>query len=281
MPVTSAMSRRTKTKTPTIQPAHSRTEGVTTLRSSSMVWRVKRPMAMNGLVIVFIPETMRRAGMESPSPAREQQGRGYGESPLHARGRAGPWPNACSPARNHPCMRGEECTDGRRAGVCLESPPHARGRAAIAEDDGLLAGITPACAGKSTLADRCSPRRLESPPHARGRGVGPAGRADQDGITPACAGKRARHHCKRHTGRESPPHARGRAVGHLPVALEVGITPTCAGKRRETFSKPLSVRNHPRMRGEESNENAASEDMAIPPKCKFLALFQELPPSAA
>lgn len=204
MPVTSAMSRRTKTKTPTIQPTHSRTAGVTTLRSSSMVWRVKRPMVMNGLVMVFIPETMRRAGMESPSPAREQQGRGYGksplhargraltlpESPLHARGRAGPWPNACSPARNHPRMRGEEHCWADSPRHRMESPPHARGRGFLKSPVRYWCRITPACAGKSGFQKVFGGWALESPPHARGRGLLRQARLHLLGITPACAGKR-------------------------------------------------------------------------------------------
>lgn len=141
----------------------------------------------------------------------------------------------------------------------------------------------------------------ESPPHARGRGSSMVWRVKRPRITPAYAGKRGRrgHHLlpdqnhprmhgeeplisMRPSGTvESPPHARGREICETGDGSNLGITPACAGKRRETFSKPLSVRNHPRMRGEESNENAASEDMAIPPKSGFSAPFQEPPPSAA
>ena len=35
-------------------------------------------------------------------------------------------------------------------------------------------------------------------------------------------------------------------------------------------------KNHPRVRGEESNENAAFEGMGIPPKCKFFVLFRNV-----
>ena len=211
MPVTSAMSRRTKTKTPTIQPAHLRTVGVTTLRSSSMVWRVKRPMAMNGLVIVFIPETMRRAGMESPSPAREQQGRGYGKSPLHARGRAGPWPNACSPARNHPCMRGEEfIAIGRfirQTGIipaCAGKSIRAHALQSTGPNHPRMRGEEPNCSSVSSCAS-------ESPPHARGRGS-----------VEYASGPLSRNH---------PPHARGRGRRPRKAGFSSGITPACAGKR--------------------------------------------------
>lgn len=210
MPVTSDMSRSTKTKTPTIQPAHSRTEGVTTLRSSSMVWRVKRPMAMNGLVIVFIPETMRRAGMESPSPAREQQGRGYGKSPLHARGRA---PIGVAIGQGH--------------GIT----PACAGKSAVAgEQIGRVDGITPACAGKNVAMERGTEMPKELPPHARGRAGLSTPPRRNNGITPACAGKsrlersqyaQNQNHPRMRgeesvarvftmASRESPPHARGR-----------------------------------------------------------------------
>lgn len=218
-------------------------------------------------------------------------------------------------------MRGEELGGHVVAIGEAESPPHARGRGSSMVWRVKRPRITPACAGKRgrrghhLLPDQNHPRMhgeeplismrpsgtVESPPHARGRVDELRKVVTPTGITPACAGKRVsfsvsqngsgNHPRMRGEERgaatmncclsESPPHARGREICETGDGSNLGITPACAGKRRETFSKPLSVRNHPRMRGEESNENAASEDMAIPPKSGFSAPFQEPPPSAA
>ena len=101
------------------------------------------------------------------------------------------------------------------------------------------------------------------------------------GITPACAGKRVLQKGAVAMIAESPPHARGRAPDFAWRISELGITPACAGKSENVNLALRECWNHLRMRGEEGNENAASEDMVIPPKCKFSALFQEPPPSAA
>ena len=162
-----------------------------------------------------------------------------------------------------------------------ESPPHARGRAGRRAEIETVKGITPACAGKSHHAevDRRSsqnhPRvrreesserypalvRVESPPRARGRASSPwaawLGRKNH----PRMRGEEEQKDCHAALPWESPPRARGRAW------------------RRRSPQRPSS--NHPRMRGEESNENAALGDIAIPPKRKFSALFQEPPSSAA
>ena len=63
--------------------------------------------------------------------------------------------------------------------------------------------------------------------------------------------------------------------------LKTRITPACAGKRTGLGGAARTAWNHPRVRGEESNENAALGDIAMSLKCKFSALFQEPPPSAA
>ncbi len=52
-------------------------------------------------------------------------------------------------------------------------------------------------------------------------------------------------------GVESPPRARGRASGASAAMASRRITPACAGKRFCVYFHALSMRNHPRMRGEE------------------------------
>ena len=114
----------------------------------------------------------------------------------------------------------------------------------------------PRVRGEERMELRQTPFIRESPPRARGRGVVADGRVGDGGITPACAGKRRPMRSTPSPGLESPPRARGRAV---------------SPSRRHT-----AMRNHPRVRGEESNENAAFEGMDIPPKCKFFVLFRNV-----
>ena len=164
-----------------------------------------------------------------------------------------------------------------------------------------LREITPACARKRPArryasypagnhprvhGEECRARSSltliqESPPRARGRADEGKPSGEKIGITPACAGKRTPSCLVNTVIAESPPRARGRSRWGKRGRSLKGITPACAGKS-PLHSRSRSVsRNHPRVRGEESNENAASEDMAIPPKSGFFALFQEPPPSAA
>ena len=68
------------------------------------------------------------------------------------------------------------------------------------------------------------------------------------------------------------------AVGGLPEtavkwAEEEESPPACAGKSAARRHEPLADGNYPRMRGEESNENAASDGMIIPSESGFSALF--------
>ena len=194
-------------------------------------------------------------------------------------------------------MRGEETKICLATSNPLESPPRARGRGLAPEPPVRHPGITPACAGKRepdgvlvlTLWNHprvrgeelmnltCVIRFAESPPRARGRalwecswnrlfknhprvrGEERAVAEDADprrGITPACAGKSF--------------------SSFLLMGLVHGITPACAGKRASACPYKSSGGNHPRVRGEESNENAAFEGMGIPPKCKFFVLFRNL-----
>lgn len=76
------------------------------------------------------------------------------------------------------------------------------------------------------------------------------------------------------------------AVGGLPETAvkwteEEESPPACAGKSAARRHEPLADGNYPRIRGEESNENADSDGMTIPSESGFSALFQEPPPGAA
>ena len=195
---------------------------------------------------------------------------------------------------NHPRVRGEEEAMERGMLIPKESPPRARGRVTVWSMVTQDEGITPACAGKSLRLPRLA-GLVGNHPRVRGEELYLALRLEwQIGITPACAGKSQPsasflHHDGNHPRvrgeehhddflplyiRESPPRARGRGGTGSLDRVHHGITPACAGKSSSGRKKcHARSRNHPRVRGEESNENAASEDMVIPPKCKFFALF--------
>ena len=194
--------------------------------------------------------------------------------------------------RDHPLMRGEDCYSAIPTVYIRGSPPHARGRLRLASVWEAFYGITPACAGKTHCSmkrlhrDSDHPRmrgedaRVRvapvdvsgSPPHARGRLCGFHFDLPFCRITPACAGKTngsglsplswADHPRMRGEdtfssdpvmcGAGSPPHARGRQRNLVSVRRQVGITPACAGKTAHGRESRACLRDHPRMRGEDS-----------------------------
>ena len=141
--------------------------------------------------------------------------------------------------------------------------------------------FTPACAGKSTLYTSALDRYGKNHPRVRGEECGSETKGTTvGGITPACAGKSRCFAMASAPCTESPPRARGRVAIREEGKQVRGITPACAGKRplghRGQASHRRESRNHPRVRGEESNENATFEGMNIPPKCKFFVLFRNV-----
>ncbi len=202
------------------------------------------------------------------------------------------WPAcSCSMSRDHPRVRGEQCTAGQAWPRLSGSPPRARGADLPLDRGDRLAGITPACAGSRRTATspplwrgehprvrgeqvgRCvdhAPSR-GSPPRARGAGhrrrhVHRAGR-----ITPACAGssrlrlagEAPRQDHPRVRGEQvvdvnvnggtigSPPRAWGAGAGAHGRRARPGITPACAGSRAPSGRASASGRDHPRVRGEQ------------------------------
>ena len=112
------------------------------------------------------------------------------------------------PVRDHPRMRGEQCTNGRVSGSIVGSPPHARGAVATLSLDSIVRGITPACAGSSF------PQPLQSLGH---------------GDHPRMRGEQFLPHPFKFCYQGSPPHARGAEHPCPPLPMSVGITPACAG----------------------------------------------------
>ena len=126
-------------------------------------------------------------------------------------------------------MRGEKTGEGLQMRILLGSPPHARGKAG---EEGITMGtygITPACAGKSRGAVAGRGRGRD---HPRMRGEKKTAMMIRGGLT------------------GSPPHARGKALSDAAKLGVNGITPACAGKRGKSIVYVLTLRDHPRMRGE-------------------------------
>ena len=69
--------------------------------------------------------------------------------------------------------------------------------------------------------------------------------------------------------RGSPPHARGRPSSPATDGTPYRITPACAGKTRKCSHRPSTVRDHPRMRGEDFNlDQWQAGDRGSPPHAR-------------
>ena len=145
-------------------------------------------------------------------------------------------------------MRGEDRGHVGLADKNMGSPPHARGRLKSRCPPLCIGGITPACAGKTSM------KRLhveKSGDHPRMRGE------DRDWLV-CCNGSFG-----------SPPHARGRPKCRIFQRSQPRITPACAGKTRFAPSREVRWRDHPRMRGEDYNNNSASmQNAGSPPHAR-------------
>ena len=206
-------------------------------------------------------------------------------------------------------MRGEDSPSITPTRSPSGSPPHARGRRETAGIGRHHTRITPACAGKTPTPQQSTgweadhprmrgedPRTLHaqrepggSPPHARGR-LGPSfGRRSLGRITPACAGKTRASSFPRSVSADhprmrgedltfennssedlgSPPHARGRHPRGTPLLRPAGITPACAGKTRRSGRTASAQPDHPRMRGEDFQEQVhGAGDRGSPPHAR-------------
>ena len=141
-------------------------------------------------------------------------------------------------------MRGEQTRCTRCMASIVGSPPLARGTASEAKKEWKRIGITPACAGNSGSfgVQRC---RLGDHPRLRGE------QRPCKNIISCLSG--------------SPPLARGTA-GTIQVLMVLRrITPACAGNRPCTPIMRYTIRDHPRLRGEQSPLNALSADLCGSP----------------
>ena len=134
-------------------------------------------------------------------------------------------------SRDHPRMRGEQHICLRGYSRSLGSSPHARRTVRAHQHGPRHHGIIPACAGNSPRAGRPHDE-LEDHPRMRGEQC-------------ACS-------CAEPSGWGSSPHARGTAIFSLPLNPPAGIIPACAGNSYYAYSWQWVLRDHPRVRGEQS-----------------------------
>ena len=167
-----------------------------------------------------------------------------------------------------------------------------RGTAAVAEAAGQLGRITPACAGNRYTLEimphflQDHPRvcgeqimgvsrptvEKGSPPRVRGTGGHFCGLYWSGRITPACAGnsftsvigRKLKWDHPRVCGEQllirclfqqkpgSPPRVRGTVYPRKQAKMDARITPACAGNRPSTRQQSGSLRDHPRVCGEQA-----------------------------
>ena len=112
--------------------------------------------------------------------------------------------------------------------ACKGSSPHARGPRIQNKSSKPLVRIIPACAG-STLQSKRPDRPQED--HPRMRGV----------HLVVC--------CPPSLSLGSSPHARGPLDAFHDAPVTIRIIPACAGSTCSVSLPPLSIKDHPRMRG--------------------------------
>ena len=197
----------------------------------------------------------------------------HGESPPRARGRVTVWSMVTQDEGITPACAGKSSAGRAARSRIVESPPRARGRANPRHSTCQHQRNHPRVRGEEPCLRLPSLVSSESPPRARGRVQGRAGISDRLGITPACAGKSGTAYHYAGTGRNHPRVRGEEAIRMTGAGFWAESPPRARGRAGDGGRQALDAGNHPRVRGEESNENASSEDMVIPPKCKFFALF--------
>ena len=158
-------------------------------------------------------------------------------------------------------MRGEDSFADFLTLLTSGSPPHARGRRAVSILPRNAEGITPACAGKTEVEGHCG---CSCRDHPRMRG--------EDFLA----------NVSTRPPPGSPPHARGRRRRSSRVPPSGRITPACAGKTLPGVSLRGSPKDHPRMRGEDTTEQAAEwRASGSPPHARGRPYYRTVPQKRA
>ncbi len=140
--------------------------------------------------------------------------------------------------RDHPRLRGADRTSGRRNQPGPGSSPLARGRPGWPAGLSTTGWIIPACAGPTRVGAVPSPA---APDHPRLRGADVA--VPVTGISEL----------------GSSPLARGRRRERRRARTHARIIPACAGPTVQRPPRPLSSRDHPRLRGADRRSRCAPD----------------------
>ncbi len=135
----------------------------------------------------------------------------------------------------HPRMRGADIAAAADWARWVGTPPHARGRPGCGSRHRRGTRNTPACAGPTVYTGR---RALDHPEHPRMRGA--------DDMRRPCLSPTA----------GTPPHARGRPQARPGAGHRGRNTPACAGPTEPATDDERPGKEHPRMRGADSDVGA-------------------------
>ena len=135
-----------------------------------------------------------------------------------------------TPPWDHPRVCGEQPPPGSSPSTGWGSPPRVRGTEPVDYVSALAGRITPACAGNRRI-----PRR--QPPGSRDH--------------PRVCGEQTRIRTITIFQRGSPPRVRGTDIEQSVLRGGERITPACAGNSSSSYSGTNSVRDHPRVCGEQ------------------------------
>ena len=154
----------------------------------------------------------------------------------------------CSIKKDHPRVCGEKMRNACSLSMRLGSPPRVRGEEPRRRAIGKPCRITPACAGRSGES-RYSDAAVEDHPRVCG---------EKSPLVMVHA---------RALG--SPPRVRGEVLCVLKIDVDDRITPACAGRRHAVQWSSLNARDHPRVCGEKSKEQAEKEcNPGSPPRVR-------------
>ena len=165
-------------------------------------------------------------------------------------------------------MCGEQHAEGHGPGAGVGSPPRVRGTVSVFPFSRPAARITPACAGNSQSITAT---------------------LTAAGDHPRVCGEQNLPQSAANCGKGSPPRVRGteKFWAHMPRWMR--ITPACAGNRRLDMQCIFVMEDHPRVCGEQADNNVCmAANAGSPPRvrgtvfpCSILHTWYRITPACA
>ena len=136
---------------------------------------------------------------------------------------------ACAISRAHPRVCGENLLLRESDRAKRGSSPRVRGKRCPCGEAGPACGLIPACAGKTSRTSSCFCSSAAHPRVCGENGLGAPEFTHEFGSSPRVRGKQ-----------------------HLRIRdqLSNGLIPACAGKTMYSIGRPVEIRAHPRVCGE-------------------------------